>query len=49
MPLPNTSPDMFADADHGEVLRLGVDADIAEMPFDRLPRAAAVMPIRLWS
>ena len=29
-----------ADADDGEVLRLGVDAELAEVPLDRLPRAA---------
>ena len=29
-----------ADAGHGEVLRLRVDAEFAEVPLDRLPRAA---------
>ena len=29
-----------ADADDGEVLGLGVDAELAEVPLDRLPRAA---------
>ena len=27
-----------ADADHGEVLGLGVDAHLAEVPLDRFPR-----------
>ena len=40
MPLPNTSPDMSPMPTHGEVLGLGVDAQLAEVPLDRLPGAA---------
>ena len=40
MPLPNTSPAMSPMPDDGEVLRLRVDAELAEMALHALPAAA---------
>ena len=40
MPLPNTSPGHVADAGDGEVLRLRVDAHLAEVALHALPGAA---------
>ena len=40
MPLPNTSPDMSPTPTTVKSSALGVDAQLAEVPLDRLPRAA---------
>ena len=40
MPLPNTSPDMSPMPATVKSVRLRVDAHLAEMPLDRLPRSA---------
>ena len=39
MPLPNTSPDMSPTPTHGEVLRLAIAAQRAEVALDRFPGA----------
>ena len=38
-----------ADPDDRDVLRLDVDAQLAEVPLDGLPAPRAVIPISLWS
>ncbi len=38
-----------ADANHGKIVGLGIDAHFAEMPFDGFQAPRAVIPIFLWS